>query len=186
MSTDSFPSIADYAWPFNPVLNDTSGWRAVLSKFDNFCKNIRKDCMFIADGLRPVCLDGNVKIVRPTAPQNTVANSIIPRFKSIAHALDSSYAAGYCNWFYQEDYSRPGDYIWIPPSAKAVGAYIYCDTYFHPWSAPAGTTRGVINDAVDIAFLPSENDAGVIYSNSWNYAMSYPIDGIVIEGHKTF
>ena len=78
------------------------------------------------------------------------------------------------------------DYFWCPPSIKAMGVYIYCDTYFHPWSAPAGTTRGVIGDAVDVAFVPTDADAGVIYSNSWNYAMSYPIDGIVIEGHKTF
>lgn len=86
----------------------------------------------------------------------------------------------------QQDYGRSGDYIWIPPSIKAAGACIYCDTYFHPWSAPAGTVRGVIGDAIDVAFLPTDDDAGVIYSNSWNYAMSYPLYGIVIEGHKTF
>ncbi len=67
-----------------------------------------------------------------------------------------------------------------------MGVCIYCDTYFHPWSAPAGNVRGIIGDAVDVAFLPADSDAGVIYSNSWNYAMSYPLTGVVIEGHKTF
>ena len=86
----------------------------------------------------------------------------------------------------QQDYSSTDDYIWIPPSIKAMGVYTYCDIYFHPWSAPAGHTRGIVGDAVDIAFMPSESDAGIIYSNSWNYAMSYPADGIIIEGHKTF
>jgi hypothetical protein len=33
-------------------------WKTVEMKFDNFCKNIRKDCMFIADGLRPLVLQG--------------------------------------------------------------------------------------------------------------------------------
>lgn len=185
LHTDYIPNVGDYNWAFNKTYHDITGWKAVLSKFDNFCKGVRKDCMFIADGLRPVCLDGNSKIVRPTAPGNTVANSIIPQFRYIAHAIDSSYSAGYCNWFYQQSYGM-SDYFWCPPSIKAMGVYIYCDTYFHPWSAPAGTTRGVIGDAVDVAFLPTDADAGVIYSNSWNYAMSYPIDGIVIEGHKTF
>lgn len=33
-------------------------WKNVLFKHDNFCKNIRKDCMFVADGLRPLVLQG--------------------------------------------------------------------------------------------------------------------------------
>lgn len=47
-------------------------------------------------------------------------------------------------------------------------------------------TRGVLNDVVDVAFVPLDQDAGQIYSNQWNYAMSYPIEGVVLEGHKTF
>ena len=90
----------------------------------------------------------------------------------MANAVDSSYSAGYCNWYLQQDYSNGENYFWIPPSIKAMGAYIYCDTYFHPWSAPAGHTRGLLNDVVDVAFSPDDDSAGIIYSNSWNYAMS--------------
>lgn len=182
--TDEKPRVGDYAWSLASK-EDVGAWRAVASMLDNFCKQ-RKDCMAVIDGLRPMCLVGNSKIVRPTAPQNTVANSIIPKFRIIANSFDSSYSAGYCNWYLQQDYSNNEDYLWIPPSIKAMGVYIYCDTYFHPWSAPAGHTRGIVGDVVDIAFKPTDDDAGMIYSNAWNYAMSYPIDGIVIEGHKTF
>jgi len=190
LSTDLMPNFSDYddskfiPEDFNSL--DISGWRAILNKYNNFCKTTRKDCLFLADGLRPMCLQGDSKIVRSTAPYNTVTKTVIPRFRRFAHTIDSSYAAGYCNWFYAVDYSSKDSYMWIPPSIKAMGACIYCDTYFHSWSAPAGVTRGVINDAVDVAFLPTDDDAGIIYSNAWNYAMSYPIDGIVIEGHKTF
>ena len=186
LHTDNAPTFGDYNWPFGYTNTDISGWKTIVQKFDNFCKNIRKDCMFIADGLRPLCLVGNAKVVRPTKPKNTVANAIIPNFKYIVGAIDSSYSAGYCNWYLQLDYSNQSNYIWIPPSIKAVGVYIFCDTYFHPWSAPAGHTRGIVTDAIDVAFVPSDDDAGIIYSNAWNYAMSYPISGIVIEGHKTF
>lgn len=65
-----------------------------------FAKNTRKDCMFIADVIRPFCLDGSVKIVRKTAPANTVSKSIMPKLKFISNVLNSSYSAGYCNWFY--------------------------------------------------------------------------------------
>ena len=33
-------------------------WKTIEMKHDNFCKNIRKDCMFIADGLRPLVIQG--------------------------------------------------------------------------------------------------------------------------------
>ena len=184
--TSENPNVSDYAWSFNIVQHDISGWKAVISNINNFCKSMRKDCIYVVDGLRPLCIEGNSKIIRVTAPEKSVSNTIIPNFKYMAHVIDSSYAAGYCNWFLQQDYGRPQNYIWIPPSIKAAGVYTYCDTYFHPWSAPAGNIRGIVNDVVDVAFLPSDADAGVIYSNSWNYAMSYPINGIVIEGHKTF
>ena len=64
--TDSQPFVKDYGWAIFDKAG-TSAWAAVLKKFDNFCK-MRKDCMFIADGLRPICLDGDAKIVRPTRP----------------------------------------------------------------------------------------------------------------------
>ena len=33
-------------------------WKTIEMKHDNFCKNVRKDCMFIADGLRPLVIQG--------------------------------------------------------------------------------------------------------------------------------
>lgn len=186
IDVDAMPNVADYSsWRLDELNKDVSGWRATLKKFDDFAKYTRKDVMFIADGLRPFCLDGNVKIVRKTAPQNSVMKTIIPKLRYMSNTFDSSYTAGYCNWFYQQDNSS-SDYMWMPPSIKAAGVYVYCDTYFQPWSAPAGMTRGVLNDVVDVAFVPNEDEAGKIYNAQWNYAMSYPIDGIVIEGHKTF
>ena len=69
IDVDEMPNVADYSsWRLDDMHADVSGWRAVLKKFDDFVKYTRKDCMFIADGLRPFCLDGNVKIVRKTAP----------------------------------------------------------------------------------------------------------------------
>jgi hypothetical protein len=100
LDTDEKPKFSDYT--IAPITNksDIIGWTTILQKFDNFCKNIRKDCMFLADGLRIFCLDGNQKYIRNTAPQNTVANSILPTLRFMTNILNSSYSAGYCNWFY--------------------------------------------------------------------------------------
>ena len=157
----------------------------MLERFDEFAKNVRKDCMFIADGPRPFCLDGNTKIIRATKPENTIKKTILPKMRFIAGALNSSYSAGYLNWFWSLDQST-GEYMWMPPSIKALGVYLYTDNYGAYWDAPAGLNRGRIGNALDVAFNPTNEEAGQIYINSWNYAISYPLDGIILEGQKTF
>ena len=162
---------------------DTKTWRAVLDMYDNFCKNIRKDCMFVADGPRPFCLQGNKKIVRPSKPSNTIDGNILPMLKYIT-GVNTNYGAGYCDWFEKVD-EFSGNTFWCPPSIQATGVYLNTDINFDFWSAPAGLNRGIVN-AVDIAFNPTIRQSNEIYPKCWNYARSYPNDGIVLEGQRTF
>lgn len=162
----------------------TKRWQLVLRKYDNFCKNVRKDCMFIADGLRPLCLKGNAKIVRPTNYKSTISNSIAPKMKYIAGAVDTSYGAGYCDWVMKED-EFTGLNFWLPPSIKACGVYINSTNNGHYWDAPAGINRGKI-DVKDIAFNPTVVEGANFYTKSWNYCTWYEDEGHVIEGQRTF
>ena len=168
----------------NVTANNVSAWKTVLQKYDNFCKNVRKDCMFIADGLRHFALIGNQKKVRRTAIHSTIVKDILPSLKYM-NALDSSYSAGYCTWLWTVD-RYTGNMLWLPPSIKAATVYIYTDVHFRPWDAPAGLNRGVLQNVYDIAFNPNQFEAGKLYNQQWNYVLSYPIDGIVLEGQKTF
>lgn len=133
--------------------DDAVQWQLTQNLFDEFCKRTRKDCMFIADGLRTLCLDGNSKIVNPML-DNSVEKQILPKFK-LFRRPDSSYSAGYCNWFMTTDDLYPNIPFWMPPSAKAVKSYINCDTYYHTWDAPAGMTRGKMQNVIDVAFNPN-------------------------------
>lgn len=157
----------------------------MIERFDDFAKNTRKDLIFIADGPRPLCLEGNDPVVRRTRPDNTVKNSILPKMKMISGIFNSSYSAGYLNWFYSMDMST-GSFMWLPPSIKALGVYLYTDNNGSYWDAPAGMNRGRISNTRNVAFNPTNEEAGKIYINSWNYAVSYPLDGIILEGQKTF
>jgi phage tail sheath protein FI len=139
--------------------------------------------MFIADGPRPMVLQGQKKIVRPTKPENTIDANILP-FVKYATGLNTNYGAGYLDWFQVTD-EFSGDEFWCPPSIKAMGVYINTDLNFNFWDAPAGLNRGVIQ-ALDTAFSPTIKQAGSIYGKNWNYAINYPYDGIVLEGQKTF
>lgn len=105
--------------------------------------------------------------------------------KLISNVVNSSYSAGYLNWFQVLD-AATGQFFWCPPSIKAMGVCLYTDRYANYWDAPAGLNRGVVGGAVDVAFNPTNEEAGYIYPNSWNYAVSYPTGGIVIEGQRTF
>lgn len=163
--------------------SDLNAWKTVEFKLDNFCKNVRKDCMFIADGPRPMVLQGQKKIVRPSKPSNTIDANILP-FVKYATGLNTNYGAGYLDWFQITD-EFSGDEFWCPPSIKAMGVYINTDLNFNYWDAPAGLNRGVIQ-ALDTAFSPTIKQAGSIYGKNWNYAINYPYDGIVLEGQKTF
>ena len=174
--------------PWDYTLNEIpQAWYAVMRKFDDFCKNVRKDCMFIADGFRPFVLTGNEKLARPTNIGICQIYGAMPKLLANIRkmpVIDSSYSAGYSNWFYSQDY-RTGEYFWCPPSIKVAGVYTYNDAYGHPWSAPAGMTRGVVNRVVDVAFNPYRDEAGEIYKRAWNYAVQYPREGVIIEGQKT-
>jgi hypothetical protein len=164
--------------------NSVGFWKQVLWKLDNFCSKTRKDCMFVADGPRQLCLDGNLPVIRKTNLYGSVRKNILPYIKYLA-VLNTSYGAGYLNWFKcYDDFRRV--YTWVPPSIKALGVYLRCDQNDKPWDAPAGMTRGKIPNAYDVAFNPTNDEAGTIYDANWNYALSYPLDGIVLEGQKTF
>ena len=158
-------------------------WKTVILKHDNFCKNIRKDCMFVADGLRPLVLQGQKKIVRDTKPSNSIDKDILPFIPAIC-GINTNYGAGYADWFEQAD-DYTGDFFWCPPSIKAAGCYVNTDLNFDYWLAPAGLTRGIVA-ATDVAFSPNDKQAGAFYEKNWNYAVNYPQDGIVLEGQKTF
>ena len=137
--------------------NDVKMWKTIIQKMDNFCKNVRKDCMFVADGPRPYCLQGEKKIVRPSKPTNTIDVNILP-FTKYLTGINTSYGAGYCDWFQVAD-EFSGDYFWCPPSVKACGVYIYTDLNFEYWDAPAGLNRGMVA-ALDVAFSPTIKQAG--------------------------
>lgn len=176
------PSVDDIK--FDMQKNNLSGWKTILKNFDQFCSYDRKDCMFIADGPRQLCLTGNQTIVRKFNPEASVKNKILPNIRYL-NVLNTSYAAGYLNWFYCLD-DNSMSMIWLPPSIKALGVYLYCDQAFNVWDAPAGINRGNIIDAYAVAFNPTIKEAGTLYDANWNYAISYPLQGPVLEGQKTF
>ena len=171
------------SWDTIDSSDDVFYWRAVVTELDNFCKNIRKDCMAVVDGPRNLVLDGEQKFIRKTAPTQTFSNTIGKRLKYIT-GINSSYVAIYANWMKILD-GYSGNAVWIPPSLKAAGNYCRNDAIGNIWDAPAGLNRGILNGVNDLSFNPRLKEAEQLYIKSFNYARQYPLEGFVLEGQKT-
>ena len=139
--------------------------------------------MVVLDVPRNVCIEGDMKYIRKTAPANTFSNTIAPVLKYLT-GLNSSYAALYSDWFRLAD-SFSGKSFWLPPTCKVGGMYVRNDRVGNIWDAPAGLNRGVITGINDLAFNPKDKEADQLYGKSFNYARQYPLDGFILEGQKT-
>ena len=65
--------------------------------------------------------------------------------------FDSSYGGCYWGWLKGYDaYNRQE--IWLPPSGYVAPVFCYNDEVGHPWTAPAGETRGGIIGATDVEY----------------------------------
>ncbi len=170
----------------------TDKWALVLKKYDAFCKK-RSDCFFIADGLRPFCVCGNHKRVRANDFNTTVNKTLNPFIKWMSGKIDTSYGCGYCDWYQIVD-PTSGVNMWMPPSIKAMCVNLDTTNQHFYWTVPAGINYGKLNPVdnpskvivKDIAFSPTTEEAGNIYTKSWNYCTYYWDEGFVLEGQRTF
>ncbi len=170
----------------------TDTWALVLKKYDQFCKT-RGDCMFLADGLRPFCVKGQKKRVSKTNFNSTVSKTLTPFIKWMSGKIDTSYGTGNCDWYQITDPTSEVN-MWMPPSTKTMCTLLdnFNRKYF--WTAPAGVNNGRMNPidnpskviVKDIAFSPTVQEAGDIYTKCWNYATYYQDEGFVLEGQRTF
>lgn len=182
---------AGSATEFNPASTDTlstvngncANWRAIIEKFKGFCGSTRKDCVFITDSPRHFSLKGAYKRVDGTVASTTVDSTIVPDIKHIS-GINSSYGWGYAVWYKIAD-AYSGKTFWMPPSAYGAAAYISTRKNTSVWAAPAGITRGSISVS-DTSFEPGLQARNALYSNAWNYSLTYTNQGTVLEGQKTF
>lgn len=103
---------------------------------------------------------------------------------STAKSIDSSYAAAYWPWILTLDPST-GQQIWVPASTMMPGVYAYNDASAEVWSAPAGTLRGLISNAIRAERKLTKNNRDDLYKANVNPITTSPNSGIVIFGQKT-
>ena len=101
-------------------------------------------------------------------------------------AFNSSYGAFYWPWIQVADsYTKKN--IWLPPSGHVVAKYAYNDIIAYPWVAPAGVTRGRIQNVLGIEKSPTKGERDMLYGNRniINPIANFQAEGLVIWGQKT-
>jgi len=107
----------------------------------------------------------------------------------VARELNSSYAATY---FPDVTIADAGDVIAtnkrsrrIPSSVVALGALARTDAAGTPWFAPAGFSRGALNNVKSVDVRLSALDRDVLYEARINPIANFPNNQFVIFGQKT-
>lgn len=143
----------------------------------------RKDCVVF---LSP--LSANVvNVANPVENVIAFRDSALTSTGTSASSLSgysSSYAFLDCNWKYM--YDKYNDvFAWIPMSGDTAGMCARTDAERDAWWSPAGFNRGLVKNAVKLAWNPTEAQRDVLYSAGINPIVNFAGRGTVLFGDKT-
>ena len=179
-------NLTEFTDPFSQSLLDN--YTTICNQLKTFVEDTRKDCIFIADPLRFTAINGaNTKIL-----QLSQINGVTPNFTQHVYwpiryqfnNINSSYTATYGNWAKVYD-DNSNEYIWIPFSGIAASIIAYSSDITYPWYAPAGFTRGKVDNVNELALKPNQKQRDQLYKISINPVTTFPNDGMVVFGQKT-
>jgi hypothetical protein len=173
----------------DPIATDIRGnYSAVFNQFENFCNlpsntGGRGDCIFIADPIRHILVTGkNTKVLSDR--NKNFQQHIYWAMRHQFELENTSYATTYGNWVQGYD-DFTGEKVWLPFSAYQAAIIARSDAAEFPWSAPAGFTRGLVTNVLDIAINPNQKQRDELYKININPVMFSPSQGVVVFGQKT-
>lgn len=164
--------------------DSVSNYRAVLNTFQALVDDVsRKDFIIIADPIINIFIQGGTfKNINKEGA--TVSKDIYYPLRNLYSSYNTSYITTYATCVKVNDPSS-GMFTWVPFSGYAASIMANTDANFQPWYAPAGFTRGVVGNALDIAIYPRQKDRDTLYKSSFNPVAFFPNEGFVIYGQKT-
>jgi phage tail sheath protein FI len=99
-------------------------------------------------------------------------------------ALDTSFSAAYFPNVTMTDPVK-NTLVEVPPSVSVMGALALNDKLAHPWFAPAGSTRGVLQTTSDVSVRINQENADRLYSADINPIRKMQNNTVQVFGQKT-
>ena len=135
--------------------------------------NERKDCMAVIGPHRANLIN--------VTNSNDQTNNLINYFSTLS---SSSYAVFDSGYKYQFDRFN-NEFRYVPANADVAGLMVRTSIQAFPWFSPAGQQRGVINNAVKLAYNPSKTQRDRLYPKRINSFITKPGVGTLLFGDKT-
>ena len=133
----------------------------------------RKDCMAVISPHRADVVD--------LTNTDTQTDNIIKFYSSLA---SSSYAVFDTGYKYTYDRFNNA-FRWIPTNADVAGLMVRTSVNAYPWFSPAGQQRGILNNAIKLAYTPDKAQRDQLYPLRINSIVNQPGTGIMLFGDKT-
>ena len=151
---------------------DDSSAIAKITSLTNIVEE-RRDCMLFVSPRR-----ANVVGV---SSGTTVTSNIIDFFKQLPSSSYMVFDSGY-----KYIYDKYNDvYRYIPCNGDVAGLCLQATETAEAWFSPAGFQRGVLRNAIKLAYTPTKTQRDNLYANRVNPIVSFPGQGVVLFGDKT-
>ena len=135
--------------------------------------NSRKDCVAVVSPHRANVVD--------LTNTDTQTDNIIKFFSSLSSSSYAIFDSGY-----KYTYDRFNNlFRYIPCNADVAGLMTRTNIVAYPWFSPAGQQRGILNNAIKLAYNPSKAQRDELYTARVNSIVNQPGTGILLFGDKT-
>ena len=112
---------------------------------------------------------------------NTQTDNIIKFFSPLQSSSYAVFDSGY-----KYTYDRFNNkFRYIPCNADVAGLMCRTNIVAYPWFSPAGQQRGIINNAIKLAYNPSKAQRDQLYPLRINAIVNQPGIGVLLFGDKT-
>ena len=135
--------------------------------------NGRKDCVATISPHRA----NVVNVSNPATQTTNVLQFYAPISSSSFAVLDTGYK-------YMFDRFN-NVFRFVPTNGDVAGLMVRTAIQAYPWFSPAGIQRGIINNAIKMAYNPSKAQRDVLYGSRINSIITQRGAGIVLFGDKT-
>ena len=133
----------------------------------------RRDCIVFVSPRR-----GNVIGV---SNATTVTDNLIGFFDQLPSSSYMVFDSGY-----KYIYDKYNDvYRYVPCNGDVAGLCLQTTETSEPWFSPAGFSRGVLRNAIKLAYSPTKTQRDRLYAARINPIVSFPGQGVVLFGDKT-
>ena len=133
----------------------------------------RKDCMAVISPHRTDVVD--------LTNSNTQTDNILEFFSPLSSSSYAVFDSGY-----KYTYDRFNNkFRYIPCNADVAGLMVRTSIFAYPWFSPAGQQRGILNNAIKLAYNPNKAQRDQLYPLRVNSIINKPGIGILLFGDKT-